>query len=90
MGDRRRDRHAAASHVGFAEAICVVGDILGEEAVPVDNSKVPWAIYCQPEVAFAGMSEAAAKEAGIEVVTSKAPIRQQLEGDDHQDRPAAW
>jgi len=59
------------AHVGFAEAICVVKDILGEEAVPVDNSKVPWAIYCQPEVAFAGMSEAAAKEAGIEVVTSK-------------------
>ena len=59
------------AHVGFAEAICVVKDILGEEAVPVDNSKVPWAIYCQPEVAFAGMSEAAAKEAGIEVVTSR-------------------
>ncbi len=59
------------AHVGFAEAICVIKDILGEEAVPVDNSKVPWAIYCQPEVAFAGMSESAAKEAGIDVVTSK-------------------
>ena len=59
------------AHVGFAEAICVITDILGETPVPVDNAKVPWAIYCQPEVAFAGLSEAAAKEAGYEVVTSK-------------------
>jgi dihydrolipoamide dehydrogenase len=59
------------AHVGFAEAICVVKDILGETPVPVDNSRVPWAIYCQPEVAFAGLSEAAAKEAGYDVVTSK-------------------
>ncbi len=59
------------AHVGFAEAICVVKDILGEDAVPVDNANVPWAIYCQPEVAFAGLSEDAAKDAGIDVVTSK-------------------
>jgi dihydrolipoamide dehydrogenase len=59
------------AHVGFAEAICVIKDILGEDPAPVDNDRVPWAIYCQPEVAFAGLSEAAAKEAGYEVVTSK-------------------
>jgi dihydrolipoamide dehydrogenase len=59
------------AHVGFAEAICVIKDILGEEPAPVDNDRVPWAIYCQPEVAFAGLSEAAAKDAGYEVVTSK-------------------
>jgi dihydrolipoamide dehydrogenase len=59
------------AHVGFAEAICVITDILGETPVPVDNSRVPWAIYCQPEVAFAGLSEAAAKEAGYDVVTSR-------------------
>ena len=32
---------------------------------------MPWAIYCQPEVAFAGHSEASAKEAGFDVVVSK-------------------
>ena len=31
----------------------------------------PWAIYCNPEVAFAGHSEQSAKEAGLDVVTSK-------------------
>lgn len=59
------------AHVGFAEAIVVIKDILGEDPVPVDNSRVPWAIYCYPEVAFAGHSESSAKEAGFEVVASK-------------------
>src|SRR5439155_15822933 len=59
------------AHVGFAEAMVAVRDILGEDPVPVDYSRVPWCIYCHPEVAFAGMSEQAAKDAGIDVVTAK-------------------
>lgn len=59
------------AHVGFAEAIVAVKDILGEDPAPVDYPNVPWAIYCHPEVAFAGLSEAAAREAGFDVVTSK-------------------
>jgi dihydrolipoamide dehydrogenase len=41
--------------------------------VPVDYAAVPWCIYCHPEVAFAGPSEQAAREAGIDVVTKKMP-----------------
>jgi dihydrolipoamide dehydrogenase len=59
------------AHVGFAEAILVVKQILGESPMPVMYDRVPWAIYCHPEVAFAGYSEEAAKAAGFEVVTSK-------------------
>ena len=59
------------AHVGFAEAIVAVKDILGEPAVAVDHSKVPWCIYCFPEVAFAGLSEQAARDAGMDVVVSK-------------------
>jgi dihydrolipoamide dehydrogenase len=59
------------AHVGFAEAIVVIKELLGESPAPVDNDRVPWAIYCQPEVAFAGHSEASAKEAGLDIVTSK-------------------
>ncbi len=58
------------AHVGFAEAIVVVRDILGENPPPVDYINVPWAIYCHPEVAFAGLTEQAAKDAGYDVVTS--------------------
>ena len=59
------------AHVAFAEAIVIVKDLLGESPAPVDYSRVPWAIYCSPEVAFAGHSEASAKEAGFDVVVSK-------------------
>jgi dihydrolipoamide dehydrogenase len=61
----------ALAHVAFAEGIVVVKDILGEDPVPIDYANVPWAIYCHPEVAFAGHSEDSAKEAGFDVVTSK-------------------
>ncbi|NLA34782.1 MAG: dihydrolipoyl dehydrogenase [Actinobacteria bacterium] len=59
------------AHIGFIEGINTVKDILGENPAPVDYSKVPWAIYCHPEVAFAGHSEESAKEAGYDVVVSK-------------------
>ncbi len=61
----------ALAHVGFAEGILVVQDILGEDPVPVDYGRVPWCIYCHPEVSFVGHSEASAKDAGFEVVVSK-------------------
>jgi len=62
------------AHVGFAEAIVAVKDMLGESPVPVDYTSVPWCIYCHPEVAFAGLSEEAAKEAGYDVVTKMDPF----------------
>jgi dihydrolipoamide dehydrogenase len=61
----------ALAHVAFAEGILVIKDILEEDPVPIDYTNVPWAIYCHPEVAFAGLTEQAAKDAGFDVVTSK-------------------
>ena len=63
----------ALAHVGFAEGVLIIDQILGDKVVPVDYGKVPWCIYCHPEVAFAGLSEEAAKEAGYDVVTKKDP-----------------
>ena len=60
----------ALAHVGFIEGIIVVKDVLGEDPTPVDYGRVPWCIYCYPEVAFAGLSEQAAATAGLDVVTS--------------------
>ena len=59
------------AHVGFAEAIVAVRDMRGEDLEPVDYGKVPWCIYCHPEVAFAGMTEQAARDAGHDVTVSK-------------------
>ena len=38
--------------------------------MPIDYDKVPWGIYCHPEVGFCGLTEAQAKERGYDVVTS--------------------
>jgi dihydrolipoyl dehydrogenase len=58
------------AHVGFAEAIVAIKTILGEAAVPVAYDKVPWGIYCHPEVAFSGYTEEHARELGHDVVTA--------------------
>jgi dihydrolipoamide dehydrogenase len=63
------------AHVGYAEAILVIKHILGEHPNPVAYDRVPWAIYCHPEVAFAGPSEEAAREAGHDVVVAKHQFR---------------
>lgn len=59
------------AHIAFVEGMTAIKDILGEDPVPVDYDRVPWAIYCHPEVAFAGYSEEQAIAKGFEVVTSK-------------------
>ena len=73
------------AHVGFAEAIVAIKTILAEPVVPVDYDRVPWAIYSNPEVAFCGLTEAAAKEKGLDVVVKKDPFggnsRAQIIGD---------
>ena len=63
------------AHVAYAEAILVVKDMLGEGPAPVAYDRVPWAIYCHPEVAWAGPGEDAAKEAGLDVVVAKHQFR---------------
>jgi len=58
------------AHVAFSEAIVAIKTMLGEAPAPLDYEKVPWGIYCHPEVAFCGLTEAQAKERGIDVETS--------------------
>ena len=60
----------ALAHVAFAEAIVAIRTILGEDVPGVDYERVPWGIYCHPEVAFTGLTEAAATERGYDVETS--------------------
>ena len=63
------------AHVGYAEAIMVIKHILGEGPMPVRYDRVPWAIYCHPEVAWAGPDEQQAKDAGFDVVVGKHPFK---------------
>ncbi len=56
------------AHVAFAEAMVAVEVITGVDIHPVVYDRVPWGIYCHPEVAFAGLSEADARARGGDVV----------------------
>ena len=48
-----------------------VRPFLGENPAPVDYGKVPWVVYTHPEVAWSGMTEAQAREAGYDVEVHK-------------------
>ena len=63
------------AHVAYAEAILVIKHLLGESPMPVMYDRVPWAIYCHPEVAWAGPDEEQAKAAGYDVVVAKHPFK---------------
>lgn len=58
------------AHVGFAEGMLTVGHMLAESPEPLDYKRIPWGIYCRPEVAFAGLTEPEAVEAGHEIAVS--------------------
>lgn len=63
------------AHVAYAEAIVAVKHMLNEKVYPVMYERVPWAIYCHPEVAWAGPSEEQARLAGIDVIVAKHQYR---------------
>jgi dihydrolipoamide dehydrogenase len=58
------------AHVAFSEGIVAIKTMLGEEPLPIEYDKVPWGIYCHPEVGFCGLTEEQAKDQGYEVETS--------------------
>lgn len=66
--------HPQLAHVAFAEGQKVAEVIAGEKPAPMDYKNVPHVIYCQPEVAAVGLTEAKAKEAGLDVVTKRYPF----------------
>ena len=63
------------AHVAYAEAIVAIKHMLGEKVYPVMYDRVPWAIYCHPEVAWSGPSEEEARAKGHDVVVAKHQFR---------------
>jgi len=61
----------ALAHVASAEAIVCVEKIAGKNPAPVDYSNIPGCTYTTPEVASCGLTEEAAKAAGIETKTGR-------------------
>jgi dihydrolipoamide dehydrogenase len=57
------------AHVGFAEGISAVTHLATGKAAPVDYLAIPRVTYTHPEFAEVGLTEAQAKEKGLEVET---------------------
>jgi len=62
------------AHVASAQAVTAVEYIAGLNPAPVDYQLMPRAIYCEPQVASFGMTEAQAKEHGIETKIGRFPF----------------
>jgi dihydrolipoamide dehydrogenase len=63
------------AHKASAEGIAAVEIMAGQREPGFDLMNIPACVYCQPEVATVGMSEAEAKAANIEVKIGKFPFR---------------
>ena len=62
------------AHVASAQAVTAVEYIAGLNPAPLDYQLMPRAIYCEPQVASFGMTEAQAKEHGIETQIGRFPF----------------
>ena len=62
------------AHVASAEGILCVEKIAGQHVEALDYSNIPGCTYCSPEVASVGLTEAQAKEQGLEVKIGKFPF----------------
>jgi dihydrolipoamide dehydrogenase len=64
----------ALAHVASAEGILCVEKIAGMDVHPIRYDNIPGCTYTSPEVASVGMTEKAAKEAGLEIKVGKFPF----------------
>jgi dihydrolipoamide dehydrogenase len=62
------------AHVASAQGVAAVEKIAGKETPPLDYSLMPRAVYCQPQVASWGLTEAQAKEAGHKPKVGRFPF----------------
>ena len=64
----------ALAHVASAEGILCVEHIAGHTVEPLDYGNIPGCTYCFPEVASVGLTEAQAKEKGLDIKVGKFPF----------------
>ncbi len=76
--------HGAFTHMSMYEANIVVHDILGEEVSPAEYHAVPRVTFTDPEVGSVGLSEAQARDRGLDVRTGCYPVPKSPRGWIHQ------
>ena len=63
------------AHVGSAMGIICAENIAGAETITLDYEMMPRATYCQPQIASFGLTEAQAKERGLNVKIGRFPFQ---------------
>lgn len=62
------------AHVGAMCGIVAVTKIAGRPARPVRRERIPACTYCEPQIGSVGLTEAAAREKGLQVKVGKFPF----------------
>ena len=62
------------AHVASAEGILCVEKIAGQHVEAIDYGNIPGCTYCTPEIASVGLTEAQAKDKGIDIKVGKFPF----------------
>jgi dihydrolipoamide dehydrogenase len=63
------------AHVSFTEGYAVAERIAGIDVPTIDYTNIPKVTYCTPEMASVGLTEAQARERGLEIVVEKLDFR---------------
>jgi dihydrolipoamide dehydrogenase len=63
------------AHVASNQGVTAVEKMVGLNPPPLDYKKMPRAIFCQPQVASLGLSEAEARMRGIDIQIGQFPFR---------------
>jgi dihydrolipoamide dehydrogenase len=63
------------AHVGSAQAIVCAENIAEVDTIQLNYEMMPRATYCQPQVASFGLTEAQAKERGLEIKVGRFPFQ---------------
>jgi pyruvate/2-oxoglutarate dehydrogenase complex dihydrolipoamide dehydrogenase (E3) component len=74
----------AFTHVSMYQAGIVIADILGRPAHPAEYHAVPRVTFTDPEVGAVGLTEAAARQAGLAVRVAVASVAESARGWIHQ------
>ena len=64
----------ALAHVASAEGILCVEKIAGQHVEAIDYGNIPGCTYCTPEIESVGLTEAQAKDKGIDIKVGKFPF----------------
>jgi dihydrolipoamide dehydrogenase len=62
------------AHVASQQGVTAVEKLAGQSPPPLNYDQMPRAVYCQPQIASLGLTEAQARERGYEVASGRFPF----------------